>query len=302
MIDYVYILSAAQSGSTLLTMLLASHPDVASIGETSAVLWEGQGDTGLCSCGDPVGACSFWQRVRAGLNERGVRWNGSGFQTEFRMPANALVDRVLRAEYRGPVLEAVRDAVLLASPSWRLLGRSILECNVALVESAMAARGAGVFVDSSKEPHRLKHLLRAPSFKTKVLHLIRDGRGVSASYMRWNSWPIQKAVDEWRRSIASEEHMIRRLRAEQVLALRYEDLCADVEGELKRVFGFLGLDPSKRPTEFHSADHHVLGNRMRLQDSSEIKLDERWRTALTTDDLAEFERIGGRINRRYGYS
>ena len=100
MTDYVYILSPAQSGSTLLTMLLASHPDVASIGETSAVLWEGDGDTGLCSCGDPVGACSFWQRLRAGLNERGVCWNGSGLETEFRMPTNPFVDRVLRDRVR----------------------------------------------------------------------------------------------------------------------------------------------------------------------------------------------------------
>ncbi len=46
---------------------------------------------------------------------------------------------------------------------------------------------------------------------------------------------------------------------------------------------------------------HVLGNSIRLESQQEIRLDDRWKTSLSRQDLAEFERIAGRRNRSYGY-
>jgi hypothetical protein len=40
---------------------------------------------------------------------------------------------------------------------------------------------------------------------------------------------------------------------------------------------------------------------MRLDRDSEIKLDERWKTALTASELAIFERTAGSLNRNLGY-
>lgn len=302
MIDYVYILSASHSGSTLLTMLLSSHPRVASVGETSALLWRGKSDSKTCSCGKAIDACPFWARVREGMTERGSDWSAPGFQTDFRLPAARLTDRVLRAEYQGRLLEGVRDALLCISPPWRRAAPRILSANLALIESVMHITGGSVFLDSSKEPHRLKFLLRIPQLRTRVIQLVRDGRGVAASYVRRNEHPIEVACDEWRRSILSEERLMRRFPPDRVLRVRYEDFCSDVEGSSRRMFEFMGLPYDAGVRDFHLREHHILGNRMRLSADGSIRLDEKWRTIMTADMLAVFERAAGDINRRYGYT
>ncbi|MCC7293824.1 MAG: sulfotransferase [Phycisphaerales bacterium] len=301
MIDFTYILAASHSGSTLLTMLLASHPEVASVGETSALLWRGKSDSSTCSCGAPLDACPFWATVREGMRRRGVDCESPDFQTDFRLPACRLTDRVLRAEFQGPMLEAVRDACLAVSPAWRRRGPAILKANAALIEAVTELKRVRVFLDSSKEPHRLKFLMRIPSLHVKVIQLVRDGRGVAASYLKRNELPLRQACDEWRRSIVSEEHVLRRFSSDRVLRLRYEDFCRDSADSARRIFGFLGVNPSHSIRDFHKADHHILGNRMRLSASGEIRLDEKWRSTMTPESIRVFEDMGGAINRRYGY-
>ena len=41
---------------------------------------------------------------------------------------------------------------------------------------------------------------------------------------------------------------------------------------------------------------------MRLDSTREVKLDDRWRTALGRDDLATFDAVAGSLNRQLGYS
>jgi len=54
--------------------------------------------------------------------------------------------------------------------------------------------------------------------------------------------------------------------------------------------------------EFGSAESHIAnGNRMRFVQSSEIKLDERWREQLSAPMLRFFERHAGELNRELGY-
>ena len=52
---------------------------------------------------------------------------------------------------------------------------------------------------------------------------------------------------------------------------------------------------------FRVVKDHIIGNSMRLDVTSEIRLNERWRSMLTRQDLRTFDAVAGRINRRYGY-
>lgn len=83
--------------------------------------------------------------------------------------------------------------------------------------------------------------------------------------------------------------------------VRYESLCAEPETTLTRIFEFFGLDPMRVELDFRSVEHHILGNSMRLGSSSDIRLDEKWRSQLTDADLNIFDRIAGKFNRRLGY-
>jgi hypothetical protein len=85
------------------------------------------------------------------------------------------------------------------------------------------------------------------------------------------------------------------------MEVRYEDYCGNLDAVLVRLQQFLSLEPSGQPSPFRAVEQHVVGNGMRLDTTSEIHLDERWREALTQQDLERFNDIAGRMNRRYGY-
>ena len=64
----------------------------------------------------------------------------------------------------------------------------------------------------------------------------------------------------------------------------------------------LDLDPDRLEMDLRSVEHNVIGNFMRLDSSSRIEVDERWRSFLTNDELEDFDRVAGDLNRRYGYT
>lgn len=300
-IDYAYILSAAHSGSTLLTMLLASHPDVASVGETSAIGVWGERDVGLCSCGASLRDCRFWTQIQQALQREGIDLLGNDNAIEFRGRKGTLLDRALRAEYRGGLLELVRNIYLTMNPEWYALRNRCRCVNHMLIKEIMRLTGARAFVDSSKQPIRLRFMMDVPGLRAKVIHLVRDGRGVAASYMRKSQWSMERSAKEWLRAVRSEQQVLSRFDENDVAFVRYEALCLDPAGTLHRLFKFLDVDPTNDFTRFRQADHHVLGNRMRMQGTEAITLDEKWRSTLNDANLKTFEEIGGAQNREFGY-
>ena len=64
----------------------------------------------------------------------------------------------------------------------------------------------------------------------------------------------------------------------------------------------LGLEKLPGPYEFLAGDHHIIGNRMRLSSSSEIVLDERWRSILTEEEAEAVRRSTSRHRQAFGYA
>lgn len=323
-IDYVYILGASHSGSTLLAMLLNVHPDVTTIGETGTGTM-GDIDTYRCSCGELIKDCSFWKSVARRMREKYQDFSLDNFGTRFEFPSNAFVNRFLNFEHRGIFLECLRDTALRLFPHWReSQGRIMARC-YDLASAVLTESGARIFVDSSKLRHRLKFLLLIPEFNIKVIHLVRDGRAVALTYMRQDEFadskepslrrggrgmegqataadlPMKKAADEWRRCLQSAEHVLAGLEKSRWIQVRYEELCKDPEGALRRIHVFLGTNYAHTLARFRAVDNHIIGNGMRLDTSLEIRLDERWRENLTDQDLRIFNNVAGEMNRRYGY-
>ena len=301
--NHVFVMAASHSGSTLLTLLIASHPEAGTIGETSGLglIRRINIDDYRCSCGVNIRECGFWRRVCQEMRSRGFTFDVADFGTNFRMPAHALVNRVLRAEHRGRFWEAVRDLTLLLSPSWRARRPYIEQRNEALAEVVRDLYGVRLLVDSSKTPDRLKFLRGIPSLCMKVVYLIRDGRAVALTYMVQNDGPMETAARVWRRNIRACRKCLATLKRGEWMRVRYEDLCARPEEVLGTIFGLIGLDPSLERTNFRASGNHVVGNKMRLEATTEIRLDDQWKTVLTTEQLADFERVAGDVNREYGY-
>ncbi len=68
-IPLIYIAGSSYSGSTLMDLVLGSHPGIESLGEAKKIAAVQSSDGGApatCNCGDPVSSCAFWQTVLPG--------------------------------------------------------------------------------------------------------------------------------------------------------------------------------------------------------------------------------------------
>lgn len=319
----MYILAASHSGSTLLAILLGSHPEICTVGELKATSM-GDVDRYLCSCRAKIRMCPFWAGVRGDMADRGFDFDITDAGTDLAFGAGPYLRRLLRPLHRGPALELVRDAALGLSPGWRSRLSRFQARNSALAETVCARTGKGVIVDSSKVGVRLKYLLRNPAFEVKVVRLIRDGRGVALTYVDPARFAdaenpglrgggmggnredervtLAEAALEWRRSNEEGEAVLGRLDRARWRNVRYEDLCTAPDDTLRSLFTFIGVDPGVGVEQLRFEGHHVVGNGMRLDSSRKIRLDERWRQALPPRELQVFDSVAGDMNRRLGYT
>lgn len=319
----IYLLAASHSGSTLLALLLASHPDVCTVGELKA------GSLGdltqyRCSCGQLIRECGFWTGITEDMRAAGLPFDLGRPQTDFAAVEGPYARRLLRPLHRGPLLESLRDLALAASPAWRRhLGRA-QTMNAALAAHVCARLKARVIVDSSKTAVRLKYLLRNPRLDVKIVRLVRDGRAVANTYMNpavfadasnpalrgggsgagggERQRPMALAAREWRRSNEEADAVLARVPPDGYLQIRYEDLCAAPSHFQTQVWRFAGLDERLPAAAFRTREHHVIGNGMRLDDTRQVQADARWKSALQPADLQVFETVAGALNRRFGYT
>ncbi len=298
--NLVYITSFSYSGSTLLTFLLATHPEVATIGELKASAL-GDVNSYHCSCGSLIRECLFWRQFISDLAHQGVSLNLDDFGTHFRCLEHPLLDRLLRASVRGPLLEKFRMFALQFVPGAWGKYCAILEKNRACIELLAQQKRARVFLDGSKDPNRLKFFVEASYWPTKTIYLIRDGRGAAASYMKHYQAPMEVAAKEWQQKQLECDQLMSYLPDKTWIKIHYEDLCRNPDQLLTNLYQFMELEPALMEKNFLSAEQHILGNAMRMNTTSEITLDEKWRKTLTANDLATFARIAGDLNESYGY-
>jgi hypothetical protein len=158
----IYVAGVGHSGSTLLDLLLSSHPAVTSVGEVRELA---RRPGPRCTCGAPEpSACAFWQKVEPRVREAvglplaelDVRGTGPGF-----------------AAHNRELLAAV--------------------CEVA---------GRPVVVDSSKSARRLAALLATPGLAVWPVHLLRDPAAVAHSQRRKGRSGLRSAWHWRRRTAA----------------------------------------------------------------------------------------------------
>src|SRR5207247_1388294 len=109
-------------------------------------------------------------------------------------------DRFMRSSYRSPGFELLRDLVLhyWSGCSSRL--EYLRRYNETFIELVLRAFNASIFLDSSKDPARIKYLATIPSLQLRVVHLTRDGRGVVNSARKNLGMSARDASIEWRRT------------------------------------------------------------------------------------------------------
>jgi hypothetical protein len=211
----VFVVGCPRSGTTMLQLMLHSHPRVAVPPETRFLLpayyrRRAYGDT------------------RQAENRRKLaEWIATGPNTKFR-------------ELGLDQAEFIQTAMMGPGSFGSVIGTVF----------KMYAERFGKPRWGDKRPSYFKHvpvLLRMfPD--AQFIHLIRDGRDCVASLreMPWYSLDTYHAVANWAEAIDFGRHNAARLPEDSYYELRYEDLTADPETELKKLCVFLGeeFDPA----------------------------------------------------------
>jgi hypothetical protein len=308
MIPYCYVVGTSRSGSTLLARMLHAHPDLGTTGEMNGPVRAENRASYRCSCGSEIIGCPFFGDLHRELRARGLRADIDHWPCVYTLEEDwyrnrhVILNRLSLHSLRSDRLERLRDRVL---SRWAERGRAIERANRASVAYAEIGLrllgGRRVWVDATKEPMRLVHLSRVPELDLYAIHLIRDPRGYCNSVHSTNGVGWSKAAREWTWNIRNAQRALQRLPEHRRMVLRYEVLCADPVGTINGIASFLGLQ-THGSYDFKAGGHHLVGNRMRLQDLNGLKQDERWKTEMSPDAVDDIARIAGPFAREYGYA
>ena len=128
----------------------------------------------------------------------------------------------------------------------------------ALYRGVAAASGASVIVDSTKHLSTALLLRRIPGIDLRVVHLVRDSRGVAFSWTKRVPKPWIAGGDAYMDRYAPTRTSFRwlgynagfhalRAAGTRMIRMRYEDLVTEPEAQLRRAVALAGLAVSSVP-------------------------------------------------------
>ncbi|ODU51041.1 MAG: hypothetical protein ABS92_01095 [Thiobacillus sp. SCN 63-374] len=171
-----------------------------------------------------------------------------------------------------------------------------------LYDRVLKHTGKSVTVDSTKRYPKAAAIYQARPANTRLILLVRDGRGVFYSGLKRGfskSYSLKAWFNYYNRSLPLFRQ---RVDPGHIHIVRYEDLVRDPSGTLEGICRFLGIDYVSRMLDFRSVVHHnVNGNKMKLGSTAELRLDDAWTRELSAVDYDYFLRNAGKLNRMLGY-
>lgn len=301
----IFICSAGHSGSTLLDMLIGSHPQCESLGEVVLLPMEFALDR-VCTCGSQIRECPLWSDVARRLGVDPVHdpygLNLGYLSIKFGDPRLKTPWAVARMRL-GYALAYYRHLHDVAIPR-RLVGRfdDGIRNTLQLFDTVRSVTHKQVVVDSSKHHTRAVALYRSRPDSVRVVLLVRDGRGVFFSSLK-AGLSRSYSLNSWRRHYVHALPLLtKRVKPEHMLFVRYEHLVQNPAHTLSQICDFAEIPYDEAMLKFRAVPHHnVNGNQSKFRSGDTIRLDEAWKSGLSKRDAAYFERKAGDLNRQFGY-
>ena len=269
----VLIMGHGHCGSTLISLVLATHRRVFGAGELQALSrrmresdFDLKGACGICD-----GDCEVWGRI----------------------------GRDLSSYFPSSKVESYIERMI----PWMRPG---------IYPYMMNQLDTDIIVDNSKLVYWIRKQLSNKrnwqSIRPFVLYVVRDGRAVVNSYLR--KYPGRPACDEitrWRSNTLTMNELFVKISGCKFM-VRYEDFADNPILWTKKIFAQLEIEYNSEHLDISSGDHHILysnsgprkiiasGNRM------VIKRDDRWRRELDPEIQEAFVETAGDVNRLLGYN
>lgn len=293
-------MGASRSGSTILNALLGAASNSVAVGELSQLARGGWLNDEYCACGARVSRCEFWQGV---LSELGGDRLEIARET---LHAQQSVER-LRFFYRG---------VLFPNGPQQIAFRR--NCHT-LVSTIASTSGVSSVIDASKNPLRARAMARIGEIDFRLVHLVRDVRGVAWSLAKpyrkdvaagiqndMSGIPLSRGAASWALANTVSELVMKAVDADKRIRIRYEDLVNDPVATLRNIEAVTALSLGKaiervQTSEPVSFGHTVAGNRARMGNGVTIQTGEEWHTKMPADQQRRLRLLVLPWARRYGY-
>lgn len=269
-----FLIGFQRSGTTLLRLMLDSHPDVAI----------------------PLDVTGLWDRYERRLDHYGDLTRPSA--------RRALIGDLL-AEERIRLWKVPLDIDTVLA-RWTLPGYpGVID---ALCASYAAAKGKRRWGD--KDPG---NILRIPQVHrwfpdARIVHIVRDGRAACLSHLSqsFGHDDLMECANAWREEVWWSRQMGALLGDELYLEVRFEDLVTDPAAELRRVAAFLELDYTDRMLDYHlrvddavpPEKRHIwplIGEPPRKENAT------LWRERMSPGTRVCFEKRAGAVLEELGY-
>ena len=291
-----FVLSLPFQGATLLSILLNNHSKITALGDTLPT--RAHPDY-FCSCGAEIRACGFWTELARQLG-------ADRYSREQHMIPG--IPRILANTDHNFTLNRylIEFARKLGPGVWRLAPRASSDfasmCGD-FYRLACQLQGTESCVDGTKDFNRFlafKTIADPPSIK--VIHVVRDPRGVYYSYRKnERASPLAQSTHDWCQYNLAVREYCGDFDGVDYQLLRYEDLCGSPQETMARVFTFLGFENESVVSELKTP-HHLIGNRMLMSFDGTIKLADEWRTAVSVTDQQTIAARTGELAASFGYS
>jgi LPS sulfotransferase NodH len=270
----IFVIGCPRSGTTLLQLMLHSHPRIAIPPETRFVMAAYNRRRNFGDLRDPQN-----RRVLA-------QWIVGRKESKFHdlgLDRAAVADEILAAPGTlGSVLGVVFQAYArrFGKPRW-----------------------------GDKRPSYFKHvdMLRRLWPDAQFVHIIRDGRDCVASLkeMPWYKLDVRNAISAWREAIDAGRRYAARLGPDAYYELQYERLVADPAGELTKLCAFLGEEFDPAMTEPRNIATQAVPERKHHHARTKEPVTSgrvgSWVGRLEPREIALAETVLGSRLRDYGY-
>ena len=270
----VFIIGFQRSGTSLLRMMLDSHPDVAI----------------------PLDTTGLWARYEQRLSEFGPL---TDLESRRRLVESILSDERIRL-WETPL--GVDDVI----------GASRLPGYPGVIDGFQNAyaRAKGKAHWGDKDPGnmgRLGSVLRwFPD--ARIVHIVRDGRDACMSLLKqdFGGEDLLQCAEAWREQVWWVRQIGRILGESQYFELRYEDLVERPEQVLRELVEFLGFEWSPEMLEYHRRVDEAVPDEKRhiwplLDRPPQRSALYRWKTDMRRGERVCFEKRAGAVLQDLGY-
>ncbi len=270
----IFLFGMERSGTTLLSMLVGAHPDIAV----------------------PLATSGLWYTFDARRDD----YNELRRTHDLRRLVEDVIAHERIQRWDEPI--SVDDVLPHCDPGD--YSSVVAAFHAAYARAKGKTHWANMDIGTLDRLHRAHELFP----DAKFVHIYRDARDVALSNIMtpYSKGNLAECADNWSRRLTTNFRMGRILGPEQYLAIAYEDLIQAPEQTLRKLCAFLGVPYSDAMLRYgDDAAAKVPQDRKWLWPNMDGSLDrtavQRWRQDLSKSKRIVVERYAGELLRDLGY-